>query len=219
MEIKLICRGQEIFRDPEDGQELVAGSRGILTARITYEDETLWRGLGRIVLWSSGSTCVGTVEAADGSVVVPWEALRPGELRVSVVGVGDGGKRRLVTKEMEQPLVVFPCGAEEETAEGREPTPAVTEVLTAMVAQALAQLDGVEAALADARAAADEAQSARDAALAALEAMREMSRPQEDAGEAETGREAASDPQGVQEYPPEQGGQEEALNAGTDGEA
>lgn len=214
MEIKLICRGQEIFRDPEDRQEIVAGSRGILTARITYEDETLWRGLGRIVLWSSGHTCVGTVEAADGTVVVPWEALRPGELRVSIVGVGDGGKRRLVTKEMEQPLIVFPCGAEEETADGREPTPTVTEVLTAMVAQALMQLDGVDAALSETRAAAEEAQGARDAALAALEAMREAQRSRESASEAETAPETVLDRADGQEQS-KQGG---ALNAGTAGE-
>lgn len=144
MEIKFACTGQEICRDPADLQEVVAGSRDMLTARITYD--SLWDGLQRIVLWSNGSTCVGTVDLT-GEVVVPWEALQPGELYVSVLAIGPDGSKRLVTKAMERPVLVLPCGATEETGPARAPTPTVVEQLTAMVAAALDKLAGIDAAL------------------------------------------------------------------------
>lgn len=144
MEIKFICTGQEICRDPADLQEVVAGSRDMLTARITYD--SLWDGLRRIVLWSNGPTCVGTVDLT-GEVTVPWEVLQSGELYVSVLAIGSDGCKRLVTKAMERPVLVLPCGATEETGPARAPAPTVVEQLTAMVAAALDKLTGIDAAL------------------------------------------------------------------------
>ncbi len=141
MEIKLKVQGQTVFRDPEDTQELVAGSRGFLTAQMEYDG--LWNGLARMVIWTNGRTSAATVDR-DGTVEVPWEVLAEGSLSVTVVGTGEGGKRRLVTKAMTEPLTVLPCG-ETLAEEALEATPSAAEQMLDMLRQALDALDEAKA--------------------------------------------------------------------------
>lgn len=141
MEIKLKVQGQMVFRDPEDTQELVAGSRGFLTARLEYDG--LWDGLARLVIWTNGRTSAATVDRS-GIVEVPWEVLTEGMISVTVVGTGEGGKRRLVTKAIFEPLPVLPCG-ETLADEALEPTPSAAEQMLDMLRQALDALDEAKA--------------------------------------------------------------------------
>jgi hypothetical protein len=139
--IKLKVAGLNIERDVEDETEIVENSRGVLTAQLDY-DET-WTGLSRMVIWTNGRTSVATVDRT-GSVTVPLEVLKKGELAVSMVGLAGGGKRRLVTKAMGKPLTVLESGATEGQEE-REATPSLAEQLVAQVQAALDELERAKA--------------------------------------------------------------------------
>ena len=206
MEIKLICKGQKIYRDPADTQEIVANSRGMLTARVEYD--STWLSLSRIILWTNGATCVGTIDLR-GAVEIPWEVLKAGKLSVSVVGLGAIGKPRLVTKEMETPLQVEPSGATE-GADPEEATPTMVEQMTALVTAALQKMAGVDTALAAAVDAASRAEAAADRAANSLQAILDAMTPSvgDASGETEKMPDEAGDEPLSGEGVPEEGEQD-----------
>lgn len=169
MQIRLNVDGVHISRAEDDTQELVADSRGFITAALTFGP--MWDGLRRLLLWKRENLCVSTLGDRE-TVEIPWEMLTEGSFTVTAVGVSPDGKRRLATLPS-APIQVTASGltGAEETV---EPTPS-------LYAQLLAAVD---TAVARAESAASAAEAAAEMVRAAIAEPNEADEPaDEEAGE------------------------------------
>lgn len=93
------------------GRLVVADSRDVVKAQFVLDAE--WDGLAVTALFANDFVSSPPVEVlltSEEPVAVPPEMLAAGQLRVSLVGLGNGGQLRLTTKFMDKPIRVYRSG-------------------------------------------------------------------------------------------------------------
>ena len=103
------CKNQ-ILTAECPGRIVVAESRKHVYAQFELDSE--WNGLSVTAIFTNdfGSKSYARPLTTE-PVEIPPEALVEGRLRVSLEGLGDGGKKRLPTAYMGKPLIVHRAGA------------------------------------------------------------------------------------------------------------
>ena len=151
-----------------DKPELVQNN--IRTETVTLDLDSEWDGLSCIINIGSGKTPTSLIWSGQ-PVVIPAELMTDiGTLNVSVVGYGDDGALRAVTKKADAMFTVVASGY----VEGDEPVPDPTTILGQLIQagdKANKAADRADAEAGNANAAASKANdAASDAASAAGEA-------------------------------------------------
>ena len=125
-------------------RDTVAGSDGFVFARFDFDQE--WDGLTITVFFENDSVPDPVAVIWNGSMIgVPPQALVPGTLRVSALGLGvdpDGNEVRLTTRRMEKGLRVYLNGAASGLPEAAA-DPALWEQVVAIIGP-LSDLDTFE---------------------------------------------------------------------------
>lgn len=143
-----------------DKPELVQNN--IRTESVTLDLDSEWDGLSCIINIGSGKTPTSLIWSGQ-PVTIPAELMTDiGTLNVSVVGYGDDGALRAVTKKADAMFTVVASGY----VEGDEPVPDPTTILGQLVEAA----DNADEAAERADDAADNANEAAERADAAAEA-------------------------------------------------
>lgn len=109
MQILNFACNNQILTAECPGQLVIAKSRGHVFAQFDLDDE--WNGLSVTAIFTNdfGSASYEK-QLTTRSVEIPPEVLVEGCLRVSLVGLGDGGNYRLPTAYMSKPLIVHRAG-------------------------------------------------------------------------------------------------------------
>lgn len=110
MLIIFTVKDQKVTHDLK--KPLVAGSVGIVQAAFTFDSS--WDKFDKVVVFSNSSCrkAAKPQKYAGDPIDIPNEVLKPGKLYVSVIGFGEGRKRKTTQAwDVQQGITVQKCGA------------------------------------------------------------------------------------------------------------
>lgn len=85
---------------------ITENTRGML--RAAFETDSEWDGLAKTAVFQHGMDEPVRVPVIEDSVEIPPEVIVAGELRVGLVGLGDGGSVQIPTRWMDKPIRIWP---------------------------------------------------------------------------------------------------------------
>lgn len=87
---------------------IIANSINLITAICTFDKE--WDNYSKNIIFTNGSVSKMLLVTDGIEFTVPHEVLLPGKLEISAVGYSQNGEKRITTKKMLFPLMIYPSG-------------------------------------------------------------------------------------------------------------
>lgn len=109
-------------------------SKNVDTFKLYFEFDDVWEGYNKRVVFYNDSLPENTVTiSVEDSCIIPWEVLQEeGNLYLTIIGTLSGTSKTIVTREMDNPIIVYKAGTDSINGP-MEPTPDIVEELKSAI--------------------------------------------------------------------------------------